>query len=117
MPGRTLKIPCLELANGSLQAEPAQAQRSARVHAGEIQGCQRQYPQRSRSVVRQELAEEDPERNQRPPARTAREQQRHDHSGIRIPRSDACVAQRFDVARPIQQQIKREVACAEEQGL
>src|SRR2546430_749496 len=53
----------------------------------------------------------------RSPAPAACEQQRHDHAGVRVPGRDTGVAQRLDVARPIEQQIEREVARAQEPGL
>src|SRR2546430_12243439 len=49
----------------------------------------------------------------RSPAPAACEQQRHDHAGVRVPGRDTGVAQRLDVARPIEQQIEREVARAQ----
>ncbi len=107
----------LRRADGSIEAAPAQGPRRARIYGSQIQRGRRQHLPRGRTLAREELSGEDPERHQRRPARAAGEQQRHDQPSVRMPGRDVRVAQRLDVARPVEQQIEREEARAQEPGL
>ena len=103
--------------NRSPKAATPQSPGGRSVDRGQICRGEGQHLPGRRPDVRPQLAREYRKGDKRRPVHPAPEEERHGHSGVGIPRRDARVRQRLDVAGPIEQPVQPQVAGTREPGL